>query len=291
MKLYKYLSEDRLSILDDGLIRFTQPQAFNDPFELKPHLSSLASDSFITDELNEQFEEILKKEYLKLPTAIKNSLPYSKFLEHSYTKKDEVTSSVLVMAKQIMPTVNESMHKAFEDHVGVLSLTEDDHNLLMWAHYANCHQGYVIEFDSSHAFFNQKLSDNDVIRSLKKVTYSYSRPKLELVDIENLDLFIVKSKEWEYEKEWRMLHSLTASDTTINIDPYDIHLFKVPFSAINSITIGARATDKTINAIKRKLFNNNSLKHVELNQFSIHTSEFKLVKSQCKSNNTVKVNA
>lgn len=281
MKLYKYLNEERLSILDDGLVRFTQPQAFNDPFELKPYLSSLASDSIITDELNEQFEEILKKEYLKLPSAIKQNITYPKFLEYSYTKKDEVLNGVLAMSKQIMPTLNQEMHKTFEDYIGVLSLTENDHNLLMWAHYANSHQGYVMEFDSAHVFFNQKKSDNDVIRSLEKVHYSNCRPKLELVGIENLAPFIVKSKEWKYEKEWRMLHSLSDSDVTVSMEPYDIHLFKIPFSAISSISIGARATDKTIKSIKNKLISNNNLKHVELNQFHIHESEFKLIKSQC----------
>jgi hypothetical protein len=33
---------------------------------------------------------------------------------------------------------------------GILSLTEKHDNLLMWAHYAGEHTGFVIEFDSSH---------------------------------------------------------------------------------------------------------------------------------------------
>lgn len=278
MKLYKYLNEDRISILEDGLVRFTQPQAFNDPFELKPQLSSLASDSMIAEELNEQFEDIIKNEYLKLPSEIKQNISYSKFLEYSYTKKDEVLNNIIAMSKKIMPMLNNEMHKTLENHIGIFSLTECDHNLLMWAHYANSHKGYVIEFDSEHDFFNQKKSDNDVIRSLEKVSYSNYRPKLEMVSIENIDPFIVKSKEWKYEKEWRMLHSLKDSDVKITEKPYDIHLFKVPFEAINSISIGARATDEIISLIKNKLFSNNSLKHVQLSRFQIHDSEFKLVK-------------
>ena len=38
--LYKYVSIERLrEILIDHKIRFTQPSAFNDPFELVPRLS------------------------------------------------------------------------------------------------------------------------------------------------------------------------------------------------------------------------------------------------------------
>jgi len=291
MILYKYLSEERLSILDDGLVRFTQPQAFNDPFELKPYLKSLASESVITDELNEQFESIFKEEYSKLPPATKNNISYSKFLEFSYTKKEEVVSNVLNMSKQIIPALNNEMHKAFDNRVGILSLTENDHNLLMWAHYANCHQGYVIGFDSTHEFFNQRKSENDEIRALKKVCYSSSRPNLELISIESFEPFIIKSLEWEYEKEWRMLHSLKDSDNKLKTSPYDIHLFKIPFSAIKTISIGARANDKTVKLITEKLINNSNLMHVELNQFNIHNSEYKLVKAPCHFNNEITTNA
>lgn len=32
-KLYKYLTTDRIDVLRNGTIRFTQPNALNDPFE------------------------------------------------------------------------------------------------------------------------------------------------------------------------------------------------------------------------------------------------------------------
>lgn len=282
MILYKYLNESRISILEDGLIRFTQPQAFNDPFELKPLISSLAGDTAIIDELNDQFKEIIKNEYEKLPSSIKDNFTFQKFLEFSYSKKEDVISNLLTISKEIMPLVNEEMHKAFEDSIGILSLTENDNNLLMWAHYANSHQGYVIGFDSTHKFFNQKKSKHDALRSLKKISYSKLRPKMELINIDGIDSFIIKSKEWAYEKEWRMLHSLHDSYTMSKDNPYDIYLFKIPFSAINSISIGARATEKTIDKIKKILISNNELKHISLHKYSIHKSEFKIVKSQIK---------
>jgi hypothetical protein len=34
MKLFKYVSSERIDILEDGFIRFTQPQMLNDPCEL-----------------------------------------------------------------------------------------------------------------------------------------------------------------------------------------------------------------------------------------------------------------
>jgi hypothetical protein len=37
MILYKYLSPERLDVLRDAKIRYTQPRLFNDPFELRPY--------------------------------------------------------------------------------------------------------------------------------------------------------------------------------------------------------------------------------------------------------------
>jgi len=36
MLLYKYLKSEQKYILENGLIRFTQPSCFNDPFEALP---------------------------------------------------------------------------------------------------------------------------------------------------------------------------------------------------------------------------------------------------------------
>ena len=37
--------------------------------------------------------------------------------------------------------------KQFSDNVGICSLTKDPLNLLMWAHYAQHHKGFVVEFE------------------------------------------------------------------------------------------------------------------------------------------------
>ena len=40
---YKYVPAERIDILRNRLIRFTQPLALNDPFEAKPHFYELGS--------------------------------------------------------------------------------------------------------------------------------------------------------------------------------------------------------------------------------------------------------
>ena len=45
MHLYKYVTIDTLKKIIGGSIRFTQPGAFNDPFELAPELHAPDTDN------------------------------------------------------------------------------------------------------------------------------------------------------------------------------------------------------------------------------------------------------
>ena len=54
MVLYKYLAPSRTDVLGNCLIRFTQPAAFNDLFDLRPNYAAPASDQFSDDETEER---------------------------------------------------------------------------------------------------------------------------------------------------------------------------------------------------------------------------------------------
>lgn len=47
MKVYKYASPERIDILQNAMIRFTQPALFNDPFEMRPYAHSLLGDEYL----------------------------------------------------------------------------------------------------------------------------------------------------------------------------------------------------------------------------------------------------
>jgi len=97
-------------------------------------------------------------------------------------------------------------------NVGVLSLAEDKDCPLMWAHYADDHQGFCCGY---------KLSDNPQQFSseynIKAVDYEGNRTVftsqiLQLVqDFEDVKgainnaIYYVKAKKWEYENEYRMI--------------------------------------------------------------------------------------
>ncbi len=115
MILYKYLTPERIDVLKNRKIRYTQPAAFNDPFE-------------------------------------------------SALGQREMVDRSIVMRYQ------DFMHARI---VGILSLTKKRENLVMWAHYALSHQGFVIAFDSQNAFFSSPARPVDDSLAPPKVLKKY----------------------------------------------------------------------------------------------------------------------
>ena len=160
----------------------------------------------------------------------------------------------------------------------VFCVTEDNDNLLMWAHYANNHEGFVVEFDCDNSFFQQGLGEDIMCASLSKVVYSQNVPTTSLLDMKNFDFILTKSDDWSYEQEWRML--LQQKDCVKNIpaEPHDTCLFEIPVESIKRVILGCRADSELIQSAKKNLIGNN----IELAQANIVRSHFGLEIRQVK---------
>ena len=109
--------------------------------------------------------------------------------------------------------------------VGVECFTQSPTDILMWSYYADKHTGVCVEYDFSKLFTSCANS------FLFPVNYSENRP---LLDMQNLydpvtqqvcndriveafpsviKSWITKSKEWEREKEWRLITFPIKSDS------------------------------------------------------------------------------
>ncbi|EJS4021986.1 DUF2971 domain-containing protein [Vibrio parahaemolyticus] len=276
MKLYKYLHPNRIDVLKNRAIRFSPPNAFNDPFEFKPVIGGLASDAYIDAYMAENFDSIVESELSNLPKHIRSQIPKSKFQElvKLYIKNNsEVFNAVMHKAKE---HVSAALTEKSNELIGVLSLTEKADNLLMWSHYAESHSGYCIGFKSNHSFFNRKRSEKDEFYHLRKVQYLPYRPSKLMVDMNGTDMFLLKSNIWEYEQEWRMCAVLPEADMIINtIDPA-VHLFNFPADLIEEVIIGVNAKASLIEAILRTIGENAELSHVKVKQASVSETEYAL---------------
>lgn len=100
--------------------------------------------------------------------------------------------------------------KNFFDDIGVLSFTENRFCPLMWAHYTQNYNGIVLKFKSNdfNNFKNEKQFEKI---KLRKVIYPEQFKQFPLgLSFSKELMFFIKTKQWNYEKEWRLVANLKA---------------------------------------------------------------------------------
>ncbi len=276
MSLFKYLHPDRVDVLSGQAVRFSSPAVLNDPFELKPHLAALASPEYIEAELNRRIPELLHEELAKLPSEFRLLVSAEMLKETNLSQILRVKKNVHGMAELLMPKLQEVMARKFEDLVGVLCLSEVADSLLMWAHYADSHQGFLIEFDEMSPFFDRRVSREDELRHLRKVTYNSQRPALTLADFEDFSLLMTKGCDWKYEAEWRMIMSLNSASKTIGEGAYAVHLFEFPAEALTSVVLGCRMSEAKKFEIRKVLAESPHYGHVRCVEAEIDNERYQI---------------
>ena len=232
--LYKYLPADRLDVLENLAIRFTQPRALNDPFEASPLLDISSEIRPAIEQMEHELEDIWKNTSVeeKTPENYKTLQDGIRDLKADALEKTSPASSGVAL----MDEVNQK--------IGVFSLSRTFGNLLMWTHYADNHKGFVIGFDDSHEFFYQET--NEGLRSSpNKITYTTQRSITCPSDPDfYAKLLCEKPIDWAYEEEVRIIRHITAEhakDCCTDLAGYPVCLFKLPKECIKSIYIGAHA--------------------------------------------------
>lgn len=255
--IHKYLPPERLDVLRDARIRFTQPNALNDPFELKPFFKTIFNMETFRDNVLKKMEyrPILLEKYEQMPHELRALWTRDQFVKYAIDKiesnkdyfeamfnssMDELIAEMPALSKKFRSI----LHGQLGSGVGILSLSEDPTNDLMWAHYASNHSGFVITFDETNAFFHSERSNQDEFFHLRKVSYIGKHLSFEsfeeMVDDEN-ELFISKLDAWAYEREWRMLAPLMKRVPEIDASE-PIHLVPFPRAAVSGIIFGHKSS-------------------------------------------------
>jgi Protein of unknown function (DUF2971) len=276
MALFKYVTPDRVDILTNGEIRFSPPESFNDPFELKPHLPCFGTEEFYRRNFDSPFLKLIEQEYEALPAHLKAVVTKEGYAEFVKSKKPELFDETKAFAEEVFPNVVQFLKENFWDRMGILCLSERPDSLLMWAHYTDSHKGFVIEFNEQNPFFDQRAFPDDELRHLRKIRYASARPSIALAEIQSLDVFLTKSMEWEYEQEWRMLVRLEHAHRVIKTTLFPIHLFKLPLTAITSLYLGCRSEAQLETEVRHLIQSRDELSHVRLYKSSIDQESYKL---------------
>lgn len=108
----------------------------------------------------------------------------------------------------------EKVHEALDNvinrgkEIGIYSLSATYNDELLWAHYANSHKGFCIEYDLDMLL---EFYPTDKVYSFP-IKYSKNPPEVGVSDVSDKEgISIVKklagnkSKKWDYEKEYRII--------------------------------------------------------------------------------------
>lgn len=152
MILYKYLPPERLDILRNRRIRFTQPGDFNDPFEFRPYIATAMEEGFTAKYLEENFDQLIEENIEKYASLI-SSIPKEFVKPMLLAHKDQVPKLLKLLDPAMIQSIAPRIDRTLNQTVGVLCLSEVRDSLLMWGHYTDNHHGFVVGFDSEKSFF------------------------------------------------------------------------------------------------------------------------------------------
>lgn len=134
-------------------------------------------------------------------------------------------------------------------NIGILSLSDEPENTIMWAHYAENHQGMCVGIDPRNSAISQyrpqaKYDHCAPIFHMRKVTYSSRFPKIKKENIVEsaTRVFFTKYVEWKYEREYRLIRPISDCKLQNNVP-----IIEFPTSIIREVIIGARMDNESEN--------------------------------------------
>jgi hypothetical protein len=143
MTLFKYIRPERIDMIENLEIRFTQPDALNDPFELHPHFESIVAEADVLANLPQtpvDLRPMVAQAYAMLPDAYRANLPLDKAMlaieafMATDDNRDATAKGLEIFLRSMRDgaaPIREAIYRVFNDNVGILSLSEIPDNELM----------------------------------------------------------------------------------------------------------------------------------------------------------------
>lgn len=259
--LFRFRSENTKHCFEEELRQAVQHDQIwcapiseqNDPFDANPYFSK-SPENEISQYIS-NFRDVHGPDMNITGTNLRefakqNGITDGKALKHLMSPKNLAAISGETIIKSYLDVRNASKIACF---------SEAFDSILLWSHYANSHEGVCLEYETG-LNFGDSYSNPKLVR----MKYSESRPTISQIEAMKYighqvtgdqtfiskaqadDIFgrsfLTKSKQWEYEQEWRWVDEL-------NTDPSGYKIM-LPMK-VKSITVGARASVETIALCKK----------------------------------------
>ena len=257
--LYKYRSDtdNAINNLETDTVWLNKPSEYNDPFEFVEYLDTKELYKVIGSLMkNELIDDLTKKHPVPehvIEQAKKSDFPLKIISEYQLKNYEGMPDGFIQKFHQAADEVlqesttkaNVDKIKSIKDKMKVCSFCESPKQLLMWSHYANEHKGFCVEYNIS------KWEVTDVRnRVLFPVIYrddffDFTPHLISNIQSNNFNNIYTtisgatKSKEWEYEQEWRFIFAIGDSFPKQNY----------PMDCQTKVFLGSRMEEKSKNRV------------------------------------------
>lgn len=217
--LFRYRNNNKFTIdeISNNYIFFPNSEKLNDPFDASHKLL----------DINDDFDNI-EKSYNYLNSKLVDNKIKNYFEEKFKNKiafKDFLKSSII----------------EYINKTGIACFSNSQLNFMMWANYANNHQGICIQYNIKYdKEFFKGCRIVDYVEDLKQINYLIYKNEEEI-----LNLFYMKLKLWKEEYEIRLIKNTTGKH---NLNP----------KSIRSIIFGLRTSVNYKKKIIKAVKDNNS---------------------------------
>ncbi len=262
---YKYVTAKAATeVLKNGTVRFSSPSEFNDPFDVQHDLQVPFSKEDLLNAVRQRFKGMIANGRsaplnVSLDVMRKINEHFDYIMEQSSKTvreklfEEEIPNFIRLYESIIetTPLFNKNFKNLLKE-ASFFCVSEMPNNLLMWAHYADSHQGAVIKLN---CFPEKNTGLSSLYKHIKKVNYTEDIPPYHTLEgyIDNIlgvsplttdhyldALAYTKSADWEYEREWRVIEKLNNTKNPNNC----YWNRKILPEEIDEIVFGCRMSDK-----------------------------------------------
>lgn len=183
---------------------------FNDPFDVLPAFGNVA----------EQITEQQRKIHFTFTSP--RGPGWNEYQKHHQDETESVRHEMTELGPHLLKA-------SFTNKNGVICFSAKPDSIVMWAHYASNHQGFVLEFDVSHQFFSPPF--------FQRVDYPNTEARPRADDPDRLRTVTTKGISWKDEEEFRLI---LPRELLKRLDDKPGHYVDLPAEAIKAVYFGCR---------------------------------------------------
>lgn len=220
-----------INILATRTLRWSSPLVFNDPFDVTDELRLNFTEEEASDALNERLILFIEEgrslnqnanQTLRSLMAIIGRAGLDKQREITTALRNESfpATSGQVQSREDLQETWRKMAPDFR----ILCLSESNDVMPMWLHYADTYKGVVMEFEAVDVTESPLLIARavDYLDSTPALADAKKWVDFMLGEISQYklfdDYFYLKTKEWSYEKEWRIVSHANENESGLFSD-------------------------------------------------------------------------